>query len=114
VPRTPIHPGEHLAEELRELGMSAAELSRQIDVPVNRITGIIHGQRGITADTALRLGHWFGTSPQFWMNLQQNYELRLAESEVGANPPLGEGTMDQLVLIGVVGAALEEPPAETG
>jgi addiction module HigA family antidote len=84
VPRTPIHPGEHLAEELRELGLSAAELSRQIDVPVNRITGIIHGQRGITADTALRLGHWFGTSPQFWMNLQQNYELRLAERQVGA------------------------------
>jgi len=84
MPRTPIHPGEHLAEELRELGVSAAELSRQIDVPVNRITGIIHGQRGITADTALRLGHWFGTSPQFWMNLQQLYELRLAESEVGA------------------------------
>ena len=84
MPRTPIHPGEHLAEELRELGLSAAELSRQIDVPVNRITGIIHGQRGITADTALRLGHWFGTSPQFWMNLQQQYELRLAEEEVGA------------------------------
>jgi antitoxin HigA-1 len=82
--RTPIHPGEHLAEELRELGISAAELSRQIDVPVNRITGIIHGQRGITADTALRLGHWFGTSPQFWMNLQQLYELRLAEGEVGS------------------------------
>jgi addiction module HigA family antidote len=83
MPRTPIHPGEHLAEELRELGITAAELSRQIDVPVNRITGIIHGQRGITADTALRLGHWFGTSPQFWMNLQQLYELRLAESEIG-------------------------------
>src|ERR1700749_3667556 len=77
MPRTPIHPGEHLAEELRELGITAAELSRQIDVPVNRITGIIHGQRGITADTALRLGHWFGTTPQFWMNLQQLYELRL-------------------------------------
>ena len=84
MPRTPIHPGEHLAEELRELGITAAELSRQIDVPVNRITGIIHGQRGITADTALRLAHWFGNSPQFWMNLQQLYELRLAESEVGA------------------------------
>src|SRR3984957_14923963 len=83
MPRTPIHPGEHLAEELRELGISAAELSRQIDVPVNRITGIIHGQRGITADTALRLGHWFGTSPQFWMNLQQLYELRLAGSGKG-------------------------------
>jgi addiction module HigA family antidote len=84
MPRTPIHPGEHLAEELREVGITAAELSRQIDVPVNRITGIIHGQRGITADTALRLGHWFGMTPQFWMNLQQLYELRLAESEVGA------------------------------
>lgn len=82
--RTPIHPGEHLAEELRELGVTAAELSRQIDVPVNRITGIINGQRGITADTALRLGHWFGTSPQFWMNLQQQYELRSAEQQVGA------------------------------
>ena len=84
MPRAPIHPGEHLAEELKGLGITAAELSRQIDVPVNRITGIIHGQRGITADTALRLGHWFGTSPQFWMNLQQLYELRLAENEVGA------------------------------
>jgi addiction module HigA family antidote len=84
MPRTPIHPGEQLAEELRELGVSAAELSRQIDVPVNRITGIIHGQRGITADTALRLGHWFGTSPEFWMNLQQIYELRLAQNEIGA------------------------------
>ena len=84
MPRTAIHPGEHLAEELRELGITAAELSRQIDVPVNRVPGIIHGQRGITADTALRLGHWFGTAPQFWMNLQQLYELRLAENEVGA------------------------------
>jgi addiction module HigA family antidote len=84
MPRTAIHPGEHLAEELRESGITAAELSRQIDVPVNRITGIIHGQRGITADTALRLGHWFGTAPQFWLNLQQLYELRLAENEVGA------------------------------
>src|SRR5215813_7183605 len=81
--RTPIHPGEHLAEELRELGITAAELSRQIDVPVNRVTGIINGQRSITADTALRLGHWFGTSPQFWMNLQQQYELRLAEKKIG-------------------------------
>jgi antitoxin HigA-1 len=84
MPRTPIHPGEHLAEELQALGITAAELSRQIGVPVNRVTGIIHGQRGITADTALRLGHWFGTSPQFWMNLQQLYELRLTESEIGA------------------------------
>jgi addiction module HigA family antidote len=81
--RTPIHPGEHLAEELEGLGMSAAELSRQIDMPVNRITAIINGQRGVTADTALRLGHWFGTSPEFWLNLQSLYELRLARQEVG-------------------------------
>jgi addiction module HigA family antidote len=82
--RASIHPGEHLAGELRELGITAAELSRQIKVPVNRITSIIRGQRGVTADTALRLGHWFGTSLQFWMNLQQQYELRLAEKQVGA------------------------------
>jgi antitoxin HigA-1 len=81
--RTPIHPGEHLPEELRDLSLSAAELARRIDVPANRITGILNGQRGITADTALRLGHWFGTSAQFWMNLQQLYELRRAEAEVG-------------------------------
>src|ERR1700692_1459999 len=81
--RTPIHPGEHLAEELKELGISAAELARHIDVPVNRVTGIINGQRGVMADTALRLGHWFGTSPEFWLNLQQLYELRLARAEVG-------------------------------
>jgi addiction module HigA family antidote len=83
--RTPIHPGEHLAEELRELGVSAAALSRQIEVPVNRITAIINGRRSITADTALRLGHWFGTSPEFWLNLQKLYELRLAQAKVGAS-----------------------------
>ena len=81
--RTPIHPGEHLAEELKELGISAAELARQIDVPVNRVTGVIKGQRSVTADTALRLGHWFGTSPEFWLNLQTLYELRLARQEIG-------------------------------
>jgi antitoxin HigA-1 len=81
--RTPIHPGEHLAEELKGLSISAAELSRQIDVPVNRITAIINGQRGVTAATALRLGHWFGTSPEFWLNLQKLYELRLAREELG-------------------------------
>src|SRR6266851_1691465 len=81
--RTPIHPGEHLAEELKELDISAAELARQIDVPVNRVTGIINGQRSVTADTALRLGHWFGTSPEYWLNLQKLYELRLARKEVG-------------------------------
>ena len=60
-----------------------AELARQIDVPVNRVTGIINGQRSVTADTALRLGHWFGTSPEFWLNLQTLYELRLARLEIG-------------------------------
>ena len=83
IARTPIHRGEHLAEELKELSISAAALARQIDVPVNRVTGIINGQRAITADTALRLGHWFGTSPEFWLNLQKLYELRLARDEVG-------------------------------
>jgi addiction module HigA family antidote len=82
--RTAIHPGEHLADELRELGMSAAELARQIEVPVNRITQIMNGQRAITADTALRLGHWFNTGPEIWLNLQQLYELRRAQAEVGA------------------------------
>jgi antitoxin HigA-1 len=81
--RTPIHPGEHLAEELREIGMSAAELARQIEVPVNRVTAMINGQRGVTADTALRLGHWFGTSPEFSLNLQSLYALRLARQEIG-------------------------------
>lgn len=84
MPRSAIHPGEHMAEELPELGISAAELSRQIKVPVNRITQIMRGERAVTADTALRLGHWFGTGPLVWMNLQQLYELRLAEKDVGA------------------------------
>ncbi len=83
MPRSPIHPGEQLAEELRELGMSAAELARQLDVPVNRVTAILNGQRGVSADTALRLGHWFGTSPEFWLNLQAIYDLRLARAEAG-------------------------------
>ena len=82
--RRPIHPGEHLREELELLGMSAAELARQLNVPTNRITGILNEQRAITADTALRLGHWFGTSADFWLNLQKLYELRLAKQEKGA------------------------------
>jgi addiction module HigA family antidote len=81
--RTAIHPGEHLADELLELGMSAAELARQIAVPVNRVTQIINGQRAITADTALRLGHWFQTGPEVWLNLQQLYELRRAREAAG-------------------------------
>ena len=82
--RTPIHPGEHLAEELEELGISATELARQLRIPTNRVTGILNGQRAVTADTALRLGHWFGTSGEFWLSLQKLYELRLAENEKGA------------------------------
>ena len=81
--RSAIHPGEHLAEQLEELGMSAAELARQLKVPTNRITEILKGQRSVTGDTALRLGHFFGTSPEFWMNLQKLYELRLAEQKSG-------------------------------
>ena len=79
MPLTAIHPGEHLAHELEELEMSAAELARQLKVPTNRITGILNGQRSITGDTALRLGHFFGTSAEFWLNLQSIYDLRLAE-----------------------------------
>ncbi len=82
--RSAIHPGEHLADELQELGISATELARQIEVPVNRITQIINGQRGITADTALRLGHWFTTGPEVWLNVQQLYELRRGQDEIGA------------------------------
>lgn len=81
--RTPIHPGEILAEELDELGVSPTELSRQIRVPANRISQIINGKRAVTGDTALRLAHWFGTSPQFWMNLQALYDVRVAEQEAG-------------------------------
>ena len=78
-----IHPGEHLAEELCELEMSAASLARQLNVPTNRITSILNGQRAITGDTALRLAHFFGSSAEFWLNLQKLYELRLAEEKVG-------------------------------
>jgi addiction module HigA family antidote len=83
VARTPIHPGEILGDELRELGMSAAELARLIHVPANRVSQIIAGKRDITADTALRLGRWFGTGPQLWLNLQQAYDLDLARQEIG-------------------------------
>jgi hypothetical protein len=80
---TAIHPGEHLAEELAELGMSAAELARRLDVPTNLITAIPKGQRAITGDTALRLAHFLGTSAEFWLNLQSLYEIRLAEKKAG-------------------------------
>jgi len=81
--RYAIHPGEHLAEQLEALKMSAAKLARQLKVPTNRITHILNGQRAITGDTALRLGHYFGISAEFWLNLQKLYELRVAEHELG-------------------------------
>ena len=78
-----IHPGEHLAEELEALDMSAAELARKLRVPTNRVTQILNGTRSITGDTALRLAHFFGTSAQFWINLQTLYDLRLAQEKAG-------------------------------
>lgn len=81
--RTPIHPGEHIAEELREMNISAAELARRLAVPTNRITQIINGTRDITADTALRLARFFGTSAQFWMNLQSLHDLDQAQHDIG-------------------------------
>jgi addiction module HigA family antidote len=80
-----IHPGEHLAEELKTLEMSVAELARKIAVPTNRVTQILNGTRSVTGVTALRLGHFFGTSPQFWLNLQNFYDVRLADHSK-ANP----------------------------
>lgn len=82
--RTPIHPGEILKDELDEIGITASELARQIKVPENRMSEVIRGRRNITADTALRLGKWFGTSAGFWMNLQKSYELRKAQDAIGA------------------------------
>ncbi len=83
MPVTTIHRGEHLAEELEALQMSAAELARKLHVPTNRITQILNGTRAITGDTALRLAHFFGTSAEFWLNLQSRYELRRAKDKSG-------------------------------
>ena len=82
--RPPIHPGEILAEELAFLDRCATGVAPELDVPVNRVTQILNGDRGLTANTALRLGHWLGMNPAFWMNLQIQYELRKAEAEAGA------------------------------
>ena len=83
MPRHPIHPGEILSDELGELNLSASALARQINVPPNRISQIIQGKRAVTGDTALRLGHWFGMNPQFWLNLQSQFDLRMAEAQAG-------------------------------
>ncbi len=82
--RTPIHPGTILKDELDEMGISAAEFARQLKVPENRMSEVMRGHRSITADTALRLDRWFGTSPNFWINLQKSYELRKAEQKLGS------------------------------
>ena len=82
--RTPIHPGESLADELAAVGLSAAGLARMIEVPANRVSQIIAGRRAISADTALRLGHYFGTSAEFWLNLQKAYDLDLARAELAS------------------------------
>lgn len=79
----PIHPGEHLAEELQELRMSAVELAQRLHVPASRVRSLLNGGRPITADTSLRLAQFFGTSAEFWLGLQHVYELRLAEQKSG-------------------------------
>ncbi len=81
--RPAIHPGEHIADELEELKMSAAQLAKDLGISANRLTEVIRGRRGIPADTALRLAQWLGTTPQLWMNLEKDYELRLAMNEHG-------------------------------
>ena len=105
----PVHPGEILGEELEELGMSASGLAKELGVPTNRITAILKGQRGMTANTALRLSRYFGTTPELWMNLQKTYELRVAEIEAGADiaervRPRADGL--------AAGFSIAEPPAE--
>ena len=82
--RRVVHPGEVLKGELEEVGITPTEFARQIAVPPNRVSQIIAGKRSITGDTALRLGHWFGVEPQFWMNLQTQFDLAVAGQEIGA------------------------------
>ena len=94
-----VHPGEVLKDELDELGVTPTEFARQIDVPPNRISQIIAGKRAVTGDTALRFGHWFGTEPQFWLNLQSAYEIRIAEERAGreiAGLPVRQAQPDRM------------------
>ena len=81
--RDPIHPGRFLADELEALDMTPTQLATALKVPPNRIYQILAGKRALTADTALRLSQWFGTSAELWLNLQKLYELRVAERETG-------------------------------
>ena len=105
----PVHPGEILGEELEELGMSASGLAKELGVPTNRITAILKGQRGMTANTALRLSRYFGTTPELWMNLQKTYELRVAEIEAGAE--IAERVRPRVGGL-AAGLSVAEPPAE--
>lgn len=86
-PQDSVHPGKRLASKLRAHGKTASDLARDMHVPVNRVTAIINGQRGVTADTALRLGHWFGETPESWLDAQQRYELARARADAG--PEIG-------------------------
>ena len=100
--RDPIHPGETLREDLDALGMGAAELARRIEVPVNHVGELLDGQRAITGETALRLGRFFGTTGEFWLDLQKFYELRRAEQarrgdRPGSGPALGVRDGDGLI-----------------
>ena len=81
--RRAVHPGEILKDELAEFGVTPTEFARQIDVPANRVSQIIAGKRSVTGDSALRFGHWFGVDPQFWLNLQSEFDLAVAEGKVG-------------------------------
>lgn len=82
--RRAVHPGEILRDELSELDVTPTAFARQIEVPPNRISQIIAGKRSVTGDTALRFGHWFGVDPQFWLNLQAQFDLAAADRKVGA------------------------------
>ena len=105
----PVHPGEILSEELEEIGVSASALARALGVPTNRVTAILNGQRGMTANTALRLSRYFGTTAELWMNLQKTYELRLAEIEAGVEI---EARVQPRIPSLAAGLAVAEPQAE--
>ena len=81
--RYSFHPGEFLAEELEERGLTGADLARALNIPQNRVSEILNGKRAVTVDTALRLARWMGSSPQYWLNLQQIHDLRTAEDRIG-------------------------------
>lgn len=104
--RDPIHPGRFLADELTELQISAAELAQALHVPPNRIYQILNGKRAMTADTALRLSQWFGTSAEFWMNLQKMYELRLAEPQLDRYSRTPYTEDDAVFTVGLMGVII--------